>query len=423
MALHRLTQTAVARLLRDHTKGRHADGGNLYLRVRGATAAPSWVFLYQPPGMRSPREMTLGDARSMSIARARELASKARDERAAGHDPLRWREAKREAEQATRAAAKREAEREQHTLAREGRRLQELLAPTFRNRKHAAQWINSLEQHVPAQIWGKPISDVTAAELLEFLQPLYVTLPETARRVRMRLDNIFDDAMMRGVCAANPAAAIKKTLTKFTVKRKKGSFAALPWAKLPPLAKRLGAMPGTAARALEFAILTAARTGEVLGMKWQEVDMRESIWTVPGERMKGGEPHVVYLSARAVAILESAQGLDESYVFPSAAHADQPLSNMAMLMVLRRLATADETTVHGLCRVTFSTWANERGSYRPDVIEACLAHKERDLVRAAYNRAAFADERKQLLIDWAAFVGGNMQASVSSLKDARAARA
>ena len=417
MPLHLLTQARVAQLLRDNQPGRHADGGNLYLRIRGASALPAWVFLYQPAGTGSPREMTLGDARSMALGRARALAGKARDDRAAGHDPLAGREAKRVAEQAARAAAK----REENTLAREARRLQELLVPTFKNYKHAQQWINSLEQHVPPEIWHKPIANVAPAELLEFLQPLYVQLPETARRVRMRLDHVFDDAMLRGLCAGNPAAAVKKTLTKFGGRRKRGAFAALPWAKLPPLVKRLGAVPGMAARALEFAVLTAARTGEVLGMQWAEVDLRAGIWTVPGERMKGAEPHVVFLSARAVAILEGVQGMDQRQVFPSIAQPGKPLSNMAMLMVLRRLATAEETTVHGLCRVTFSTWANERG-YRPDVVEACLAHRERDRVRAAYNRARFDAERRQLLIDWAAFVGGARQARVEGINEARAAR-
>jgi len=420
MAHHCLTQARVAQLIRERTQGRHADGGNLYLRIRGA-AAPSWVFLYQLRGERSQREMTLGAVHSITLSRARELAARARDERATGSDPLRKREAKRQAEQAARTAAKSEAEREQRTLAREARRLQELLAPTFRNYKHAQQWINSLEQHVPPAVWNKSIADVTAAELLEFLQPLYVALPETARRVRMRLDNVFDDAMMRGLCAGNPAAAIKKTLTKFSAKRKKGSFAALPYPRLPVFMKDLGAMPGAAPRALEFGVLTAARTGEILGMQWPEVDLRDGIWTIPGERMKGGEPHVVYLSARAADILERVRGLDQRYVFPSAARPGNPLSNMALLMTLRRLAAASETTVHGLCRVTFSTWANERG-FRPDVIEACLAHKERDRVRAAYNRAKFDAERKQLMNDWGLFVSGARQASVSNLREVRAAQ-
>jgi integrase len=295
-----------------------------------------------------------------------------------------------------------------------------LLEPTFRNPKHAAQWINSLEQHVPAHIWHKPIADVATAELLEFLQKLYVELPETARRVRMRLDSVFDDAIMRGLCASNPALAIKKTLMKFGGKRKREGFAALPWAKVPALAKQLAATPGAGASALEFALLTASRTGEVLGMDWREVDLHAHTWTVPGERMKGGEPHTVFVSSRAMAILESMQqGAGKGLVFPGAGGEGKPLSNMALLMVLRRLAASDETTVHGLCRVTFSTWANERG-YRPDVIEACLAHRERDLVRAAYNRAGFIEERKQLLADWAAFVCGEKQARVASLKEARA---
>jgi len=159
----------------------------------------------------------------------------------------------------------------------------------------------------------------------------------------------------------------------------------------------------------------------VLGMRWSEVDMKARTWLVPAERMKAGEPHLVFLSPAAVAILERMRGFDPTWVFPSLQRPGHPLSNMSMLMVLRRLAAAKDTTVHGMCRSSFSTWANERG-YRSDAVEATLAHRESDRTRAAYNRALFLSERKQLLFDWSEFVSGK-PAAVASLTAARKRKA
>jgi integrase len=170
-------------------------------------------------------------------------------------------------------------------------------------------------------------------------------------------------------------------------------------------------MEGVAARCLEFAILTAARTGEAIGAEWSEFDLDAGTWTVPPGRMKGGEPHTVYLPPRAVSIVKAQAGLDLRFVFPSPMLDSKPLSNMALLMQLRRMKIADETTVHGLCRSTFSTWANETDAARPDVIEACLAHREDDRIRAAYNRAQFAHERRALLVAWADYLDGTQPAT------------
>jgi integrase len=166
---------------------------------------------------------------------------------------------------------------------------------------------------------------------------------------------------------------------------------------------------------LEFAILTAARTGEVLGMRWEELSPDATTWTIPGARMKGGEAHTVYLSAEARAVLARVRGLSDLWVFPSPTKREAPLSNMAMLLLLDRLNLRGRTTVHGLCRATFSTWAYETDQARPDVIEACLAHREADRVKAAYNRAQFADERRKLLAAWANYVGPIKTAEVIPL--------
>jgi integrase len=186
---------------------------------------------------------------------------------------------------------------------------------------------------------------------------------------------------------------------------------------------RLREQKGIAARALEFAVLTAARTGEVIGATWAELDLDAGLWTVPGSRMKGGEQHVVYLSQRAVEIVKAAKDYGgETHVFPSPTDKAAALSNMAMLTLLRRMDADKRTTVHGLCRASFSTWANETGAARGEVIEACLAHREGDRVRAAYNRAQFAAERRALLAVWADFCAGEAAASnVVELAQHRAA--
>ena len=166
---------------------------------------------------------------------------------------------------------------------------------------------------------------------------------------------------------------------------------------------RLRGAPGVAARCLEFTMLTAARTSEALLAEWREFDLDGAVWTVPAERMKGRQEHIVHLPPASVAALHAVQGLDARYVFPSTVLDKRPMSNMAMLATLDRLGMRDTTTVHGL-RATFSTWAYETGAARGDVIEACLAHREADKIKAAYNRAQFVEERRALLAAWAEYL-------------------
>ena len=236
-------------------------------------------------------------------------------------------------------------------------------------------------------------------------------MAETVRRVRQRLGAVFDDAVFHGRATPNPAQAVRRKLREATPKRGvRGKFAALPFGEAPALMDRLQAMPGTAARALDLAILTAARSSEVLLAEWSEIDLQAGVWTLPPSKMKAAEVHVVYLSPRALDVVRAQIDQDSRLVFPSPvtmARPDglrRPLSNMAMLAVLDRLGMRQSTTVHGLCRATFSTWANETGASRPDDIEACLAHEESNRVRAAYNRAQFNDERRSLLAAWANYL-------------------
>jgi integrase len=284
-----------------------------------------------------------------------------------------------------------------------------VIEPT-RTDKHAAQWISSLEHHVPDALWHAPIDSVTPPALLEALSGVRALadsdkkVPETLQRVRQRLDAVFEDAMFHGHCSTNPAAAIKRKMAEGQGKRKRGQFAALPYRDAPAFMARLRNQQGLGARCLELALLTAARTSEAIEATWPEFDVDGATWTIPGERMKGGELHTVHLVPRAVEIIKGLQGLHSTYLFPSPMVKDQPLSNMAMLTVLDRMGERPNTTVHGLCRATFSTWANETAAARPDVIEACLSHLEGNKIRAAYNRAQFMSERRALLEAWADFL-------------------
>ena len=409
-ALHLLS----VRELQSAGEGDHSDGGGLLLRVRGESA--SWVLRYTASTGRR-REMGLGIVRrdnpkqtGDSLTAARELAHVAREQLKRGVDPIDDRERRREADRSAEQAKKVDKARERLTLARAARDYHERVIEPRLTSKHAAQWINSLEHHVPAETWHKSIADIGAPELLAALSGVRALadagtrVPETLSRVRQRLDAVFEDAVFHGRCTSNPAAAIRRKMRETLPSKKAGQFAALPYREMPEFMARLRNAEGLAARSLEFALHTASRTSEVLFAEWSEFDLDAAAWTIPGERMKAGEPHTVYLSPRAVEILNAHRGLSERYVFPSTMLEDGPQSNMAMLAVLNRIGMRDRTTVHGVCRATFSTWANETGAARPDVIEACLAHREADKVKAAYNRADFSEERRSLLLAWANFL-------------------
>lgn len=414
--LHLLT----ARQIQAAKDGDHTDGGGLLLRVRGDSAA--WVFRYTSPSGRR-REMGLGVALRGSTAQAgetvtaaRRLAAEARDQLQRGQDPIETRNAKRAASAEAERAAKEAKQLDRWTLARCARDYHERVIEPTRTDKHAAQWISSLENHMPDALWHLPIAEVTAPELLRAVASVKPherarrhegnTLPETMQRIRQRLDAVFEDAIFHGRCSTNPAAAIRRKMRESMPRKQAGQLAALPFREAPALLARIRASEGIAARCLEFAVLTASRTSEALFAEWREIDLDAAVWAVPAEKMKAKEPHVVFLSPRAIELLRgvNALQLDPVNVFPSPMLNGKPLSNMAMLNVLGRLGVRDKTTVHGLCRATFSTWANESGAARPDVIEACLAHEETNRVRAAYNRAEFAEERRALLAAWSEYL-------------------
>ena len=405
-------------------EGDHSDGGGLLLRVRGESC--SWVLRYTSPTGRR-REMGLGVCRRGSPAQAgdsvtgaRDLAHKCRELLRQGLDPIDQRDQQRETGRQAEDTKKADKARERWTLARCAREYHERVIEPTRTTKHSAQWINSLENHIPATLWHLPITEIDPPTLLQALAGIKPherarnlsqgdRVGETMQRIRQRLDSVFEDAIFHKRCVSNPAAAVKRKMRETLPKKKAGQFAALPFREAPAFMARLRDAPGTAARCLEFAVLTAARTGEALGAVWSEIDLKEKTWLVPAERMKASgkdhaEPHLVHLSARALEVLQAQAGVHGVLVFPSVAKVDAPQSYMAMLAVLDRMGERERTTVHGLSRATFSTWAYETAAARPDVIEACLAHREADKVKAAYNRAQFTDERRALLAAWADYL-------------------
>src|SRR5882762_1544219 len=320
--------------------GDHADGGGLFLRVKESNA--NWLLRYTSPSGRR-RDMGLGvahrdtmPAAGESLRLAREKAKRARDDLAAGRDPIDAKRAARRADAERTAGARAQRKAEALTLARVARAYHERAIEPGMNAKYSEVWIRSLECHVPPAIWNKPVAEVGAVELFEALAKVKRVLPETANRVRRRLAAAFDDAIFFGHCTVNPAGAIRRKLTEVAAGKESANLRALPYDQVPAFVAELRKQQGVAARCLEFALLTAARTAEVLGATWNEIDERAGAWTIQGARMKGGDDHTVYLSRRALAILMEMRAIGSGYVFPSPMNVEKPLSNMGMLTLLDR---------------------------------------------------------------------------------------
>jgi len=410
--------------------GVHSDGGNLYLRVSIDAAGNTkrqWTFRYVSPvhrvvdadGNESPngmrREAGIGNADKVSLLAARQVAARFRDEIAQKKDPLDGeaelkaaRRAKLEAEVSAKRAEK---SRERNTLRRVCQAFHERAIEPNRTPKHSAQWINSIEQHLPEKLLETAAEDIEATDLLDALLAIRAEVPETARRVAQRVGLVLADAKLRKLIPNNPHADIHHALreSKRDRLKVKTNFAALPFAEMPAFMKKLRAAAGMAPLALEATILCASRTSETLGATWDEMDLEKGVWTIPASRMKANEQHVVFMPKRAVDILKETKKLGSSYCFPSPVDDRGPLSNMAMLNVLKRLGVGGRTTTHGF-RSSFSTWAyevaqrNRPDIARQDVIEAALAHQEGNRIKAAYSRSRFDDDRKELLTLWSAYL-------------------
>ena len=378
--------------------GMYGDGGGLYLRVTD-DGAKNWVFRFMLNGR--PRWMGMGPLHTVNLAKARERAGNCRLLRHDGVDPIEARRAERE--KARLEAAKRKTFKECADAYIEENRA------GWRNGKHAAQWQATLATYAEPVIGKLSVQAIDTALVLKVLRPIWTTKPETAGRVRGRIETVLDWAKVNNYrTGENPArwrGHLDKVLPERSEVRKVRHHAAMTYAALPGFLTDLRAQEGIAARALEFAILTAARTGETIGARWSEFDLLDKTWTVAAERMKAGKEHRVPLSARARAILEAMQarrsaGDADGHVFPGG-KPGQSLSNMAFLMLLRRMGHA-ELTAHGF-RATFKTWASERTGFQNEIVEASLAHVVGSKVEQAYRRGDMFEKRRRLMQQWATF--------------------
>jgi integrase len=378
--------------------GMYADGGGLYLRVT-PQGARNWVLRYMLD--RRPRWMGLGPLALYGLQEARAKAFDARRKRHEGIDPIDARRAERARQRldAAKAITFKQCAEAYVNAHRAG----------WRNGKHAGQWSATLSTYAYPIIGALPVQAIDTGLVLKVLEPIWTAKPETASRVRGRLESILDFAKVRGERdGENPArwrGHLDKLLPAHSKVRQVEHHAALPYADLPAFLTSLGEQEGIAARALEFLILTAARTGEVIGESWREIDLLDKTWTVPAARMKAHREHRVPLSARALAILQNLQELRRDdgaggFVFPGG-RPGKPLSNMAFLMLLRRMGRGD-LTAHGF-RATFKTWASERTSFQNEVVEASLAHAIGGKVEQAYQRGDLFDKRRRLMQRWATF--------------------
>ncbi len=396
--------------------GRHADGGGLHLLVK-ESGARSWVYRFMLKG--KARDIGLGAAsgpETISLATARDKAAALRLQVKAGVDPLAERQ--REASEALASAQAAQiagitfkAVAEAYVAANEA---------SWRNDKHRQQWRNTLASYVYPVMGELPVADIGTAHVLKILEPIWQGKPETASRIRGRIETVLDAAKARGYRdGENPArwrghiAQILPVRSRLT----RGHHKALPYDAIPAFIGALRAREAMAALALEFVILTATRTGEVLGATWAEVDLDKAIWTVPATRMKAGKEHRIPLSPRAVEILEVVKPLGKDSLFP--ADKGGKLSTMAMAMLLRRMKL--DCTVHGF-RSGFRDWAAECTGYAHEVCEMALAHVIGNKSEAAYRRGDLFDKRRRLMADWATYCAsdGAAGAKVSPIRGAAA---
>lgn len=383
------------------TPGYYADGDGLYLQVT-ASGAKSWVLRFMLN--KRAREMGLGSTSDHSLAEARERAKKYRQLLSEGIDPIEHRKAEREKTLMATAQRKtfEECAREYHKLHANG----------WKNIKHADQWINTLTAYAFPEFGRKDVSSVNKADILRVLEPIWTTKPETASRVRQRIRAVLDWAAARDYRHGHDPHIwdqVAQALPKTKDIKKSQHFAACPYTGIYDALlsiKNSNAGP-TVKHAFEFIILTAARSGEVRGAKWSEIDFEGKRWIIPAERMKAKKEHRIPLSPRAIEILKAQQGNGSELIFAS--DKGKQYSDMTFTMALRRLG--HDFTVHGF-RSTFRDWAAEQTAFPREVCEAALAHvSAKDATEAAYFRSDLFEKRRQLMEAWADYCATERQAA------------
>ena len=388
-SIQRLTALKVARA---KPRGLYADGGGLYLQI-ARNGSRSWLYRYTLGG--KTRHMGLGPLDVVSLADARTAALECRRLCQAGVDPIEQREASRT--EAHLAAAR------AMTFDECAERYMAAHAAGWRNSKHRAQWSATLQTYVTPVLGSLPIQEIDTGLVMQVLEPIWTVKPETASRLRGRIEKVLNWATAGGFRQGeNPArwrGHLENLLPHHARVRKVKHHAALPYSEIGAFMADLRERKGVAAAALDFLILTAARTSEVIGACWHEIDIPMQTWIIPADRMKTREEHRVPLSKTALSVLEQMRAIrHDEFIFPSAKKG-KPLSNMALLVLLRRMGR-DNVTAHGF-RSTFRDWAAERTNFPPEVAEMALAHTISNKVEAAYRRGDLFEKRRRLMDAWA----------------------
>ncbi len=399
---HATNKLTAAQVKRTRKPGLHPDGGGLFLQVTiGTDGEPrkSWVLRFRAANGKM-REMGLGSAGVIDLARARIKADAARALVDDGKDPIEHRKRERLA-----AAA---ASQTTVTFKDAAERFLAAHAHTWKNPKHRQQWENTLRDYVYPVFGAVPVELVNRDLVLRVIEPIWTTKTETASRVRSRIERVLDWARGRGLREGQNPAQWRGELSAVLPARKAAHrvrhHPALPYKDIPDFFANLRKRSGLGAKALEFTILTAARTSEALNARWKEIDLDEAVWTIPAERMKAGREHRVPLSEAVVGLLKPLNvGGANDWVFPGLKKG-KPLSNMTLLMTLNNLGRED-LTVHGF-RSTFRDWAAEKTDFAGEVAEAALAHTIGNKVEAAYRRGDLFDKRRELLDAWANYCSG-----------------
>jgi integrase len=396
--VNKLSALKVSRLT---APGMYGDGGGLWLQVKGPTAR-SWIYRYTLRGR--ARWMGLGSVEVLTLAAARQKRDDERQKIKSGIDPV---GIARDADRAAREAA----DIRVITFADAVETYIEQNQGSWRSLKHRKQWRATLVTHAFPIIGRLPLTAITAAHVLEILRPLWTEKNETARRVRGRIEAVLDYAANPDDLAyRNPAKLtpeqLKKKLPRLPASRRPKHHAAMAYRDIGTFMSELAQREGGGARALEFLILTATRTSETLVARWSEIDLAGKVWTIPGDRMKGGKTHRVPLSGSALAVLAKMQVVREGDLVFTGTKAGRPLSNMTLLAVLRRLGRGD-LTVHGF-RSTFRDWCGERANVLREVAEASLAHVIPNATEAAYARSDLLERRRPVMEMWAKYCGDDL---------------
>lgn len=394
-----LTDTKARSLKPDDKPIAHGAVPGLCLHPSGNKGHGKWVLRFVSPVSGKRRNAGLGAYPQVGIAEAARVALTMREQIQQGIDPLDF---KTKQAETTLLPTFQEAALKVH---------KELL-PSWKNAKHGQQWINTLEQYVFASIGALPLDQITPGHVADALRPIWLGKAETAGRVKQRIHAVMAWGWAHGFCSSNPVDVVHHLLPSQPSKAVRTQHQpAMPWRDIPGFVEEhlhhAGRYDVTRAM-LEFLILTAARSGEVRGMKWQEIDWLSAVWTIPAERMKAKQVHRIPLSKRALEILQAWQGVHEELVFPSP-RAQVELSDMVLTAFLRRVQAQSDTpdriaTAHGF-RSSFRDWCSEHG-YSRDLAERALAHTVQNKVEAAYHRTDLIEQRRSMMDMWSAFVAG-----------------